>query len=101
VCFINKLDRTGASFENSYASILDRLNKNAIRMQIPIGLEDKHEGVVDLLKMKAYHFEGNMGMDVIEGEIPADLLEEAKKYRAELVEKIVENDEATMTEYLE
>src|SRR3989339_2196711 len=53
VCFINKLDRTGASFERSYASILDRLNKNAVRLQIPIGLEDKFEGVVDLLKMKA------------------------------------------------
>ena len=57
VCFINKLDRTGASFEHSYATILDRLNKNAIRMQIPIGLEEKFEGVIDLLKMKGYYFE--------------------------------------------
>ena len=53
ICFINKLDRTGASFEKSYKSILDRLSKKAVRMQIPIGLEEKHEGVVDLLKMKA------------------------------------------------
>ena len=54
ICFINKLDRIGASFEHSYATILDRLNKNAVRMQIPIGLEEKHEGVVDLLTMKRY-----------------------------------------------
>ena len=58
ICFINKLDRMGASFEKSYTSILDRLNKNAVRMQIPIGLEEHHEGVIDLLKMKAYDFIG-------------------------------------------
>src|SRR3989339_2143215 len=59
LCFINKLDRLGASFDNSLASIHERLNKNAVRMQIPVGLEDKFEGVIDLLKMKAYFFEGN------------------------------------------
>ncbi|TSC54788.1 MAG: elongation factor G [Parcubacteria group bacterium LiPW_30] len=101
VCFINKLDRTGASFEKSYQSILDRLSKNAIRVQIPIGEEDKHEGVVDLLKMKAYRFEGNMGDDVIESEIPENLKADAEKYRNELVEKIVENDEKFLGEYLE
>ncbi len=101
ICLINKLDRIGASFERSYASILDRLTKNAVRLQIPIGLEDKFEGVIDLLKMKAYHFEGNMGMDIKEGEIPADYLEEAKKYRAELIEKIVEQDDTLMAMYLE
>lgn len=101
VCFINKLDRTGASFEHSYATILDRLSKKAVRMQIPIGLEDKHEGVVDLLRMKAYYFEGNMGNEVREAEIPENMLKEAEGYHAELIEKIVENDEAMMTEYLE
>ncbi|MEK7120655.1 MAG: GTP-binding protein, partial [Patescibacteria group bacterium] len=100
-CFINKLDRTGASFERSYASILDRLNKNAVRMQIPIGLEDKFEGVIDLLKMKAYHFEGEMGSKVVEGEIPANLKAEAEKYRHELVEKIAENDDVLIGDYLE
>src|SRR3990172_7115579 len=54
ICFINKLDRTGGSFEKSFASILDRLTKNAGRMQIPIGEEEKHEGVVDILKIKQY-----------------------------------------------
>ena len=66
ICFINKLDRTGASFECSYASILDRLSPKAIRMQIPIGEEAAHEGSVDLLTMKAYTFAGNMGEEVIE-----------------------------------
>ncbi len=101
VCFINKLDRTGASFERSYASILDRLSAKAIRMQIPIGEESAHEGMVDLLTMKAYTFSGNMGQDVIEGEIPAALLEDAKKYRAELIERIVEQDDVAMNAYLE
>jgi elongation factor G len=101
ICFVNKLDRTGASFEHSYATILERLSKKAVRAQIPIGLEEKHEGVIDLLGMKAYYFEGEMGNKVIEKEIPAELLEEAKKYRAELVERIVENDDALMNAYLE
>ncbi len=100
ICFINKLDRTGASFERSYASILDRLNKNAVRMQIPIGLEADFEGVIDLLKMKAYYFEGNMGMNIREAEVPAEYLDEAKKYRAELIEKIVEQDDAQMEMFL-
>ena len=101
ICFINKLDRMGASFEFSYKSILERLNKNAVRMQIPIGLEEKFEGVIDLLKMKAYYFDGEKGINVIEKEIPTEELENAKKYRHELVERIVENDDALMSEYLE
>ena len=101
LCFINKLDRTGASFERSYASILDRLSAKAIRMQIPIGEESEHEGAVDLLTMKAYHFVGNMGEEVEEVEIPKDLLEDAKKYRAELIERIVEQDDAAMGMYLD
>ncbi|MES2416291.1 MAG: elongation factor G [Patescibacteria group bacterium] len=101
ICFINKLDRTGASFEHSFASILDRLNKKAVRMHIPIGLEEKHEGVVDLMKMKAYYFEGEMGNKVIEKDIPEDMKADAEKYHAELIEKIVETDDVMMTEYLD
>ncbi|HZS43303.1 MAG TPA: elongation factor G [Candidatus Paceibacterota bacterium] len=101
ICFINKLDRLGGSFERSFQSILDRLTKNAVRMQIPIGVEDKFEAVIDLLKMKAYYFEGNMGNEIIEKEIPAEYLEEAKKYRHDLIEKIVEQDDALMSAYLE
>ncbi len=101
ICYINKLDRTGASFEKSYASILDRLSNKAVRFHIPIGLEDKFEGIIDLLSMKAYKFEGEMGKNVVAYDIPADMMDEAKKYRAELVERIVENDDAVMTEFLD
>jgi len=101
ICLVNKLDRTGASFERSFATILDRLNRNAVRMQIPIGLEDKFEGVIDLLKMKAYYFEGVMGNTVVEKDIPEDMKAEADKYHGELIEKIVETDDTLMTEYLD
>ncbi len=101
ICFINKLDRMGASFERSYASILDRLNKSAIRMQLPIGSEADFEGVVDLVKMKAYRFEGEMGSQVIEGEIPENMKADAEKYRAELIEKACEFNEDMMNAYLE
>lgn len=101
ICFINKLDRTGASFEHSFATILDRLNKSAVRMQLPIGLEDKFEGVVDLLTKKAFRFSGAMGEEIHEGEIPADMMADVEKYRAQLIEAIVANDEALMNDYLE
>ncbi len=101
VCYINKLDRTGASFEKSYASILDRLSNKAVRVQIPIGLEGAFEGVVDLLTMKAYHFEGEKGEKVVAGEIPENMKAEAEKYRKELIEKIVEHDDVVMHDYLE
>src|SRR5262249_641677 len=101
ICFINKMDRMGASFERSYQSILERLNKKGVRFQIAIGREGEHKGVVDLLKMKAYYFEGEKGINIIEKEIPAELMDDAKKYHAELVEKIVENDDAAMAAYLD
>jgi len=101
ICFINKLDRTGASFNRSFQSIIDRLSKNAIKMQIPIGEEEHHEGVIDLLTMKAYYFEGNMGIDVIVKDVPDILLKEAETLRGELIEKIVENDDELMNTYLE
>ncbi len=101
VCFINKLDRTGADFERSYATILDRLSKKAVRAQIPMGAEGDFEGVIDLLTMKAFTFSGNMGEDVNEGEVPERYLEEAKKYRAEFIERIVENDDAQMNAFFE
>ncbi len=101
VCFINKLDRMGASFERSFQSILDRLTKDAVRMQIPIGEEENLSGVVDLLEMKAYKFEGDRGERVIEMEIPENLKADAQKYHDVLIEKIVEQDETAMTEYLD
>ena len=101
LCFINKMDRMGASFERSYASILERLNKKAVRFQIPIGTEGDHNGVIDLLKMKAYYFEGEKGINVVEKEIPESLLADAKKYHAELIEKAVEHNDDLMQQYLD
>lgn len=102
LCFINKLDRTGASFERSYASIQNRLSKNAIRVQLPIGEEDAHEGVIDLLTRKVYSSQGNLGEEVvISDDIPENMKDDVEKYRAELIEKIVEQDEAAMERYFE
>jgi len=101
LCFINKLDRTGASFEKSFQSIIDRLSKYAVRMQLPIGAEDNFEGVIDLLKMKAFKFEGKMGENVVEMEIPANHMSDAEMYRAKLIEKIVEQDDQMMTDFFE
>lgn len=101
ICFINKMDRTGADYERAYESILKRLSPKAVRFQIPWGKEDQLKGVIDLLKMKAYTFEGEMGMNVVEHEIPEEHKAEAEKYHGELVERIVENDEEQMTAYLD
>ena len=101
LCFINKLDRTGADFERSYDSILERLTTLAVRLQLPIGLEQDHKGVVDILREEAYYFEGDHGEQVSQKEVPDDMKEEVKKRRHELIERIVENDDKLMAEYLE
>jgi len=101
ICFINKLDRMGASFERSFQSILERLTPNAVRMQIPDGEEDNFTGIVDLLTMKFYKFEGKYGESVVEGEIPDNLKEKVEQYHNELVEKIVEHDDEAMNLFLE
>jgi elongation factor G len=100
LCFINKMDKLGADFDASVKSIHDRLSKKAVRIQIPIGAEDTMKGVVDLITMKAYRFGGEMGMDVTEEEIPAELVAEAEKWRAELIERVVEHDDVVMEAYL-
>lgn len=101
ICFVNKLDRTGASFEHSYKTILDRLSKKAVRLQLPIGAEENFEGVIDLLTQEAVYFEGNMGTEIVRKEIPENLKADVETYRAELIERIVENDEQMMNDYLE
>ena len=102
ICFINKLDRLGASFERSFKSILERLTPNAVRMQLPDGEEDKFQGVVNLFEMKYFKFEGEYGERVVEAPIPSEELEKrAKEARAELVERIVEQDDGAMHAYLE
>jgi elongation factor G len=100
ICFINKLDRMGASFEKSLDSIWKKLSPNAVAVQLPIGLEGEHKGVIDLLKMKAIRFEGELGEIIKEEEIPSDLLEKAKEWRKKLVEKIVAEDEKILEKYL-
>ena len=79
ICFINKLDRLGASFERSYQSILARLTPNAVRMQIPDGEEDQFKGVADLLTQKYYVFEGEHGEKVVEQPIPEHIAEKVKE----------------------
>ena len=100
VCFINKLDRMGASFEKSLQSIWDKLTTNAVAVQYPIGQEEDFSAIIDLMEMKAVKFEGEMGKDVISFDIPESSLEEAKKWRSKMVEKIVAEDEALMERYL-
>lgn len=101
ICFINKIDRTGASFDRSFKSIEDRLSKNAVRAQLPWGEEGDLKGIIDLLKMKAYTFSGDMGNVITEVEVPEEMKAEAEKYRAIFIERIVENDEEAMNAFLE
>jgi len=101
LCFINKMDRMGADFEKSLKSIQERLTPNAQPINLPIGAEDKFEGIIDLIRMKAVYFEGKSGEQVEEKDIPSELLEGAKKRRKELIEKVVEQDETLLTHYLE
>lgn len=100
ICFVNKMDKLGADYDASVRSIEERLSKKAVRIQLPIGAEDNLAGVVDLITMKAYRFGGEMGMEVTEEEIPENLLEEAKKWRGELIERVVEHDDTLMEAYL-
>ena len=99
-CFINKIDKEGADFYFALKTIWDRLTPNAVAIQIPIGERSDFSGVVDLIKMKAYTFSGEMGENVIEGEIPADLLDKAKEWREKMIEKISETDDALTEKYL-
>jgi elongation factor G len=101
MCFINKLDRTGADFYFDVQSIKDRLTDNGVVMQLPIGAEDNFRGVIDLLKMKAIMYYDDLGKDIREEEIPADMLEKAQQYRANLIEKVAEMDDELMEKYLE
>jgi len=100
ICFINKMDRIGASFERSLQTIWKKLNKNAIAINIPIGEEAALDGVIDLIKMKALRFRGENGQEVVEEEIPEAMKEIANEWRSKMVEKIVAEDETLMNKYL-
>ena len=100
IAFINKLDRAGANPFRVTEMLREKLSLNAVLMQIPIGLEDKHEGVVDLVKGKAIYFKGTQGENVEYAEIPDDLKEDFKKYRNEMIEKLADFDDELAEKFL-
>ena len=101
IAFVNKCDRQGANPVRVCGQIREKLGLNAYMMELPIGLEDKLQGVVDLVAMKAYYFEGNDGVDVRVAEIPADLVEQAKEKRVELLDAVSNFDDELMELLLE
>ena len=107
ICFVNKMDKMGADFYFTVQTIIDRLGARPLVVQLPIGAESEFLGVVDLLEMKAYVWPGDAKGDVTMGssyevqDIPADLVEKAEQYRAELVEAVAEASEELMEKYLE
>ncbi len=100
LAFINKLDRQGANPFRVKDALIDKLRLNAVMYQIPIGLEDQHRGLVDLVEKKAYSFEGSNGEKVTEIPVPADLVESMNEYRQVLVEKLADVDEAIGDKFL-
>ncbi|MEY4731510.1 MAG: fusA-3, elongation factor elongation factor [Candidatus Parcubacteria bacterium] len=101
ICFINKLDRTGGNFHKSLASIHERLTKNAVPIQLPIGAEANFTGIIDLLTEKAYEFHGEHGEKITEIPIPDAMKDDVKKFRHDLVERIADTDDGVMHAYLE
>jgi len=100
ICFVNKLDKVGGDFYMSLDSIRERLSPDAVAVQLPIGVEGEFYAVIDLVEMKAFKFEGAMGAEIIEFEIPEDMLDKAKEYRAALVEKVAEADDALIEKFI-
>ncbi|MGC1375308.1 MAG: elongation factor G [Anaerolineales bacterium] len=101
ICFINKMDRTGASYERSLETIRERLGANPIPMQMPIGVEATFKGVVDLIEMQAIYWEDELGKEPRYAEIPADLMPRAQAMRHEMVEKIAETDDELTMKFLD
>ena len=100
IAFINKLDRSGANPFRVLGALREKLRHNAVMLQIPIGLEDKLVGIIDLVKMKAFYNEGEDGENVVEKEIPADFLDQAKEYRHELIGKAADFDDIVGEKFL-
>lgn len=101
ICFINKMDRTGASYTSSIESIRSRLGANPIAMQIPIGSESEFKGVIDILRQKAFYWEDALGTDMVETEVPVDLRDEALSRRGLLIEEIAGLDDELTVRFLE
>jgi elongation factor G len=100
ICFVNKMDKVGASLEMNLESIQKRLTQNALPLQLPIGSEDNFSGLVDLVKMKALKFEGKEGEIIKEEDLPKEYKERAKEWRKKLLEKIAPEDEEILEKYL-
>jgi elongation factor G len=100
-CFINKINQTGGDFYKSLETIHARLNKHAFPIHLPIGFEQSINGIVDLISMKAYTYKEFTDHELVEGEIPADMLDKAKKYRSLLIENAVAEDEKMLEKYFE
>jgi len=100
LCFVNKMDKLGADFYMSLESIQERLSKKAVAIQLPIGADSTFSGLIDIIERKAYNFEGDHGINIVEIPMPENMKEKVEEYRKQLVEKIAEADEATMTKYL-
>src|SRR5450756_212185 len=101
ICFVNKMDRVGADFKRTFAQIIIKLEANPVAIQIPIGSEDKFLGVIDIISMKSITYKDEtMGADYIVGEIPAELMDDAKHYREQLIEKVSEADDKILEKYL-
>jgi elongation factor G len=101
IAFINKMDRTGANFYKVYNQIRDRMRANAVPIQIPIGAESDFQGIVDLVRMRAYLYKDDQGKEIEEIDIPANLQEVAQEYRTKLIESVAETDDALTEKYLE
>ena len=101
IVFCNKMDATGADFLMSVESIGKRLDANAVAIQLPIGAEDKFEGIIDLITMKAIHFEGARGEELIYSEIPEDMIDLANEYRQKMIESAASYDDDLMMKVLE
>ncbi len=101
MAYINKMDIMGADFYNVVSMMRDRLKCNAVPIQLPIGAEDSFKGIIDLVEMKSYIYNDDVGMDITVGDIPADMMDKAESYRAELLEAVAETDEELMMKYLD
>jgi len=101
ICFINKINQTGGDFYKSLESIHNRLSKRAFPIHLPIGFEQSINGIIDLVSMKAYTYGDFTDKELVEQEIPADMLEEANRYRSLLIENAVAEDETMLEKYLE
>ncbi len=101
IAFINKMDRTGANFYKVHEQMRDRLRANAIAIQLPIGSETEFQGIIDLVKQRAYIYANDQGTDIQETDIPAELQAQVDEYRVKLVEAVAETDDVLMAKYFD